>query len=79
MGFSSAAKSAVTTSKLSALRLSQIRNFSTITIDNSTAVSNQKFGIGVLGFYGTIVIKNTQCNENETDGMIFAKSSSYSN
>lgn len=79
MGFSSATKSAIATNKLSALRLNQIRNFSTITIDNSTAVSNQKFGIGVIGYYGTIVIKNTQCNENETDGMVFAKSSGYSN
>jgi len=37
-------------------------------------MNNLKFGIGVLGFYGTVVIKNTQCNENETEGLVFARS-----
>ena len=56
-----------------AIRLSQIKQFCNITLENSTAVSNQKFGIGVLGFFGTMTIKNTTINENETDGMVFAK------
>ena len=43
-------------------------------MENSTAVNNQKFGIGVLGFFGTMTIKNTTVNENETDGMVFSKS-----
>ena len=45
-----------------------------VTLDNSTAIANQKFGIGVLGFFGILTIKNSQCSENETDGMVFAKS-----
>ena len=45
-----------------------------MTLDNSTAVNNQKFRIGVLGFYGSVTIKGTQVSENETDGMVFAKS-----
>lgn len=36
-------------------------------------MSNLKFGIGVLGFYGIAVVKNTQCNENETDGFVFSQ------
>jgi len=27
----------------------------------------------VLGFFGSLVVRNTQCNENETEGMVFAK------
>ena len=60
-------------SKQSALKLAMIKRFCQVTCDNSTALNNQKFGIGVLGFYGTVTIKNTQCNENETDGMVFSK------
>ena len=45
-----------------------------MTIDGDNAVSNQKFGIGVIGFYGLIKMKKTVCSENETDGMVFAKS-----
>jgi len=36
-------------------------------------MNNLRFGIGVLGFYGTVSIKNTQCIENETDGMVFSR------
>ena len=28
----------------------------------------------MLGFFGIVTIKNTQCCENETNGMVFAKS-----
>ena len=45
-----------------------------MTLDNSTAVNNQKFGIGVLGFYGCVTVKGAQISENETDGMVLAKS-----
>ena len=44
-----------------------------MTIDETHAVNNQKFGIGVIGFNGIIKIKKTHCSENETDGMVFAK------
>jgi len=27
----------------------------------------------VFNFYGIVTIKNTQCNENETDGLIFSR------
>ena len=27
----------------------------------------------MLGFFGIVTIKNTQCSENETDGMVFSK------
>ena len=64
---------AVLTERRNALRLSQIKQFCSITIDNSTAVNNQQYGIGILGFFGTVTIKNTQCNENETDGLVLAK------
>ena len=37
-------------------------------------MSNQKFGIGVIGFYGLIKMKKTVCSENEAEGMVFAKS-----
>ena len=59
--------------KQSAVRISQIKRFCSINIDNSTAVNNLKFGIGVFSFYGTVTIKNTSCNENETDGLIFSR------
>ena len=42
-------------------------------MDNSTSMNNQKFGVGVLGFYGTVTIKSCHINENETDGMVFSK------
>jgi hypothetical protein len=66
-------------SKQSAVRISQIKRFCSINIDNSTAVSNLKFGVGVFGFYGTVTIKNPQFNENETDGLVFSRmvNSSY--
>ena len=51
-----------------------LKQYCIIILDNSTAISNQKFGIGVLGFFGIVTIKNTQCCENETNGMVFAKS-----
>ena len=54
--------------------LTQIKQFCAVTLDNSTAIGNQKFGLGVLGFFGIVTIKNTQCSENETDGMVFSKS-----
>ena len=65
-------------SKLNGLRLNQIKQFCSITIDKSTALNNQKYGIAVLGYYGMLTIKNTQCNENETDGMVFAKNANDS-
>ena len=64
-------------SKQSAVRISQIKQFCSVNIDNSTAVGNQMFGIGVFGFYGTVTIKNTQCNENETDGLVFSRLVNY--
>ena len=44
-------------------------------IKDSTAVNNQKFGIGVIGFNGIVTMKKTTCSENESDGMVFAKHS----
>lgn len=47
-------------------------------MDNSTSMNNQKFGVGVLGFYGTVTIKSCHVNENETDGMVFSRSANDS-
>lgn len=56
-----------------ALRLSQIKHYCSVTMDNSTSISNQRFGIGVLGFYGTVTIIATQVSENETDGIVLSQ------
>ena len=50
-----------------------MKQFCSIVMENSTSVSNQKYGIGVIGFYGTVTIKNSQCSENESDGIVLAK------
>ena len=42
-------------------RLNMLKQYSLVILDNSTAIANQKFGIGVLGFYGIVTIKNTHC------------------
>ena len=60
------------------MRLSQIKHYCSVTMDNSTSMNNQKFGVGVLGFYGTVTIKSCHVNENETDGMVFSKSANDS-
>ena len=55
------------------LRLNQIKHYSTVTIENSTALNNQRFGMGIIGFYGHVNMMNLQVNENGTDGMVFSR------
>jgi hypothetical protein len=51
-------------------RIDQIRCFSQVTLDQLTAYQNQKFGVAVRSFYGTVHILNSVCSENEGHGVL---------
>lgn len=54
-----------------------LRTYSQVTIDNCLATHNQKFGVGVIAFYGSLVIKNSQFSENEEYGLVLSKTMTH--
>lgn len=61
------------TKPTAAHKLSQVRAFNMVTCDNSTAMANQRFGVAVLQFYGSVTFKNTQANENDGHGFVLQR------
>jgi hypothetical protein len=54
--------------------LEYLRNFSLVFMDNCVSSQNEKFGMGVISFYGMLVIGNSHFSDNETQGILFSSS-----